>query len=76
MSSSPFRGVQGPGPRIENRTWDWLGNNSLEIMDRHPYSPDLALTDFHCFRPPLRNTLLVMLFAAHFDVKQAVTYRQ
>jgi hypothetical protein len=59
MSSSPFRGVQGPGLRIENRTWDWLGSNSLEIMDRHPYSPDLALKDFRCFRSTLRNALLV-----------------
>jgi len=76
MSSSPFRCVQGPGPRTENRTWDWLGSNSLEVMDRHPYSPDLALTDFHCFRPPLKKHFAGKRFAAHFDVKQAVTFRQ
>jgi hypothetical protein len=59
ISSSPFRGVKGPEPHIENRIWDWLGNNSLEIMDHHPYSPDLTFTDIHSCRPPLRNTWLV-----------------
>jgi hypothetical protein len=59
IGSSPFRGVQGPGHHIENRIWDWLGGNNLEIMDHHPYSPDLTFTDFHWFRPPLRNNCLV-----------------
>ena len=59
MSSLPFRGVQGSGPSIEIRTSDWLGSNSLEIMDHDSYTPDLTLTGFHCFRGPLRNTWLV-----------------
>jgi hypothetical protein len=43
----------------------------FELLPHPPYSPDLALSDYHIFSP-LKETLYGHSFGLHGDVQQAV----
>jgi transposase len=54
-------------PHTANKTNETLRNFKWEVLEHPPYSPDLAPSDFHLFRP-LRHHLS----AEHFPDDEAV----
>jgi histone-lysine N-methyltransferase SETMAR len=54
-----------------NRTREFLWCYNWEVLDHPPYSPDLALSDFHLFGP-LKKHLGGRRFATDGEVQQAI----
>jgi hypothetical protein len=58
-------------PHTANRKGELLRCYNWEVLDRPPYSPDLAPSDFHLFGA-LKNHLRGRRFATDGEVQQAV----
>jgi histone-lysine N-methyltransferase SETMAR len=54
-----------------NRKRELLRRYNWEVLDHHPYSPDLAPSDFHLFGP-LKKHLGGRRFETDGEVQQAV----
>jgi len=59
-------------PHTARATIDALETLKFEVLSHPPYSPDLALSDFHFF-PRLKRDLKGTHFTSDEEVKQAVT---
>ena len=58
-------------PHTAAHTTEILRKLKFEVMAHPPYSPDLALSDYHLFGP-LKEALRGRLFTSDQEVKEAV----